>query len=125
MTIRDKLQTPEGVQELVNKLSNTTDGSAMSIPVIQHLVAGNYTRSQQDEIRSVIINDKKKSEKDRDRSTGAVAELYNSYIDKYNLILELANCLFEIDKSEKQEDIQLRYRIYVVLSTTIPGAVTE
>lgn len=115
-----KLNSWEEIDKLISDF-DSAGGGAVSTPIIQHSIAGNYRKSIINDIISILESSRESFEKkaNDDTISFTLRKCYNTYIDNYNIAIELIKKLRDIDSSNDKSLILLKYRIYVILSTMV------
>lgn len=114
------LKSWEEIDKLISDF-DSAGGGAVSTPIIQHSIAGNYRKSIINDIISILESSRKSFEEkaNDDTISFTLRKCYSTYIDNYNVAIELIKKLRDIDLSNDKSSTLLRYRIYVILSTMV------
>ncbi len=115
-----KLNSWEDIDKLISAF-DSAGGGAVSTPIIQHSISGNYRKSIINDIIAILESSRESFEAkaNDDAINFTLKKCYNTYIDNYNIAIELIKKLRDIDSSNDKDSILLKYRIYVVLSTMV------
>lgn len=125
--IYEKLSTHEGIIWALNEL-NSNDGGNIEPQIIIRVVSGVYTPSMKnaiiDRIESIIASHSSEIEKIKNSNltdSDGLQNIYEGYIRKSKLTLELIKLCFTLKSSENLEDKLVLSNICAVLSLTSLG----